>query len=152
MTHRLARVTALVTLMAAGIAAQVQKQGIVKPLSEVNFGPDDSGKCLKSASESGNPATGPSTFILKAPPDCAVPWHYHTAEEQLFVSRGEVATEMEGMPSRVLGPGGFALMPSKVKHQFSCKSKNDCVMFVTFDRVYDIFWVKDAAPSKGLAK
>jgi hypothetical protein len=50
---------------------------------------------------------------------------------------------MAGMSPRLLGPGGFAMMPSKAKHQFSCQSKTACVMFVTFDRTYDIFWVKD---------
>jgi quercetin dioxygenase-like cupin family protein len=112
-------------------------------LSAVKFAPDDDVKCLLSAVETGNPATGPSTIILKAPPNCLVPWHYHTAEEQLIVTEGSVRTEMDGMPAHALGPGGFAIMPSKVKHQFSCQSKTACVMFVTFDRTYDIFWVKD---------
>jgi quercetin dioxygenase-like cupin family protein len=96
-----------------------------------------------STVETGDPAKGPSTIILKAPPNCRVPWHYHTAEEQLIVVRGSVQTEMEGMPARPLGPGGFAAMPGKAKHQFSCQSKTPCVMFVGFDRTYDIFWVKD---------
>jgi len=100
-------------------------------------------KCLASTVEAGDLAKGPSTIILKAPPNCLVPWHYHTAEEQLIVTEGMVQTEMEGMPARPLGPGGFAMMPGKAKHQFSCQSKTVCVMFVTFDKTYDIFWVKD---------
>jgi quercetin dioxygenase-like cupin family protein len=123
--------------------AQTKSHGIVRPLTEVKFEPDDDVKCLASTVESGDPAKGPSTIILKAPPNCLVPWHCHTAEEQLIVVEGNVRTEMDGMPQRVLGPGGFAAMPSKAKHQFSCQSKTACVMFVTFDRTYDIFWVKD---------
>jgi quercetin dioxygenase-like cupin family protein len=114
-----------------------------RSLSEVKFDSDEDVKCLLSAVQTGNPATGPSTIILKAPPNCLVPWHYHTAEEQLIVTEGNVRTEMDGMPAHNLGTGGFASMPSKVKHQFSCQSKTACVMFVTFDRTYDIFWVKD---------
>ncbi len=114
-----------------------------RPVSEVKFDPDDDVKCLLSAVETGDPAKGPSTIILKAPPNCLVPWHYHTAAEQLTVTQGTVQTEMEGMTARPLGPGGFAMMPGKAKHRFSCQSKTDCVMFVTFDRTYDIFWVKD---------
>jgi quercetin dioxygenase-like cupin family protein len=134
-------------ILLLGIASlshsQTKGHGVVRPLAEVKFDPDDDVKCLLSAVENGDPAKGPSTIILKAPPNCLVPWHYHTAAEQLIVTQGSVQTEMEGMPARALGPGGFAAMPSKAKHQFSCQSKTACVMFVTFDRTYDIFWVKD---------
>lgn len=115
----------------------------IRPLSAVKFEQDDDVKCLASTVESGDPAKGPSTIILKAPPNCLVPWHFHTAQEQLIVVQGTVQTEMQGMSARPLGPGGFAMMPGKAKHQFSCQSKTACVMFVTFDRTYDIFWVKD---------
>lgn len=133
-----------------GIAsAQTAKPGIVTPLAEVKFARDDDRKCLTSAKENGDPDNGPSTFILKAPPGCLVPWHYHSAEEQLIVIGGNVLTEMEGMTARNLMAGGFAMMPSKAKHQFSCQSKEDCVMFVTFDRKYDIVWVKpDKQPAE----
>jgi quercetin dioxygenase-like cupin family protein len=145
--------SALILLFASTpMPAQAPKPGIVKPLSEVKFSPDDDVKCLASAAENGDPATGASTFILKAPPNCLVTWHYHTAEEQLIVTSGFVLTEMGSMPSRTLGPGGFAMMPSKEKHQFSCKSKTPCIMFVTFDRAYDIFWVHDSQSSKKILK
>jgi len=39
------------------------------------------------------------------------------------------------------------MMPSKVKHRFSCESKNECIMFVTFDRKYDIVWLKPTPQS-----
>jgi len=136
--RRLAFLAAAIT-----IQAQPGNHGVARPLAEVKFEQDDDVKCLLSAVETGNPATGPSTIVLKAPPNCLVPWHYHSAEEQLIVVQGSIRTEMDGMSARALGPGGFAMMPSKAKHQFSCQSKTACVMFVTFDRVYDIFWVKD---------
>jgi len=135
---------AILLLGIAGLSqSQTKTHGVVRPLSDVKFDPDDDVKCLASTVESGDPAKGPSTIILKAPPNCLVPWHYHTAEEQLIVVQGNVRTEMEGMSPRALGPAGFAMMPSKAKHQFSCRSKTACVMFVAFDRPYDIFWVKD---------
>jgi quercetin dioxygenase-like cupin family protein len=100
--------------LAAAITAQAQtgNHGVARPLSEVKFEQDDDVKCLSSAVETGNPATGPSTIILRAPPNCLVPWHYHTAEEQLIVVQGSVRTEMEGMSPHDLGAGGFATMPS----------------------------------------
>lgn len=145
------RATSIVFLAAIASAQAASpmagKSGVAKALSDVKFEGDET-KCLRSATENGNPDTGPSTFILKAAPNCKVPWHYHTAEEQLIVTQGKVQAEMEGMPAARLESGGFAMMPSKVKHRFSCESKTECVMFVTFDRKYDIVWVKDNPPTK----
>jgi quercetin dioxygenase-like cupin family protein len=150
--------SSLLSLVSLPLIAQAQmassaaaKSGVVKALSDVQFEGDDT-KCLRSATENGDPDTGPSTLILKAAPDCKVPWHYHTAEEQLIVTGGTVQAEMDGMAAATLNAGGFAMMPSKVKHRFSCQSKTECVMFVTFDRKYDIVWVKDSSPPASPAK
>ena len=139
---RLAPLALLFLAATASLSSQEQHHGVVRPLSDVKFAPDDDVKCLDSTLESGDPDKGPSTFILRAAPDCKVPLHYHTAEEQLIVVRGDLETGMEGVAPRVLQAGGFAMMPSKEKHWFTCQSKEGCLMFVTFDRAYDIFWVK----------
>ena len=138
--------TMLLAFLIAGIVVAVPvgtPDGIVRPLSQVKFEQDEDVKCLRSSPETGDPGTGPSTFILKAAENCVVPWHFHTAEEQLVVIRGSVLTEMDGMQSSTLGAGGYALMPSKKHHRFSCGSDSECLMVVSFDRPYDIFWVKD---------
>jgi quercetin dioxygenase-like cupin family protein len=139
---RLAPFALLFLAAGASLSSQERHHGVVRPLSDVKFEPDDDVKCLDSTLESGDPAKGASTFILRAAPNCMVPLHYHTAEEQLIVVRGDVETGMGGVSPRVLQAGGFAMMPGKEKHWFSCKSKAGCLMFVTFDRAYDIFWVK----------
>ena len=136
----------VILLVAVGAASRGQGQtsphGIVTPLAGANLVFDGEPACLKVARENGNPDKGASTFLLEAPSGCVVPAHYHTAEEQLMVVRGDVLTGMDGMPEQTLGPGGFAMMPSKAMHWFSCKSKDTCLMFVTFDRKYDIVWAK----------
>jgi len=131
----------LLVAVVAG-SAQAPKQGVVRSLSEVKFAQDDDVKCLVGVLENGDPAAGASTFLLKAAPNCVVAPHYHSAEEQLIVVGGDVSTGMEGMTEMVLGPGGFAMMPSKQTHWFTCKAKEGCLMFATFDRTYDIVWVK----------
>jgi quercetin dioxygenase-like cupin family protein len=123
---------------------QISKRGVVTPLAGVNLVFDGEPACLKVARENGDPDKGASTFLLEAPSGCVIPAHYHTAEEQLMVIQGDVLTGMDGMAEATLGPGGFALMPSKAVHWFTCKSKNTCLMFVTFDRTYDIVWAKQA--------
>jgi mannose-6-phosphate isomerase-like protein (cupin superfamily) len=122
--------------------AEDAAMGTIKSLSSVRFSPDKDVKCLSSALETGDPTRGPSTFILKAPPGCVVPWHYHTAEEQLIIISGRVLAEMPGHPSTRLGAGGFAMMESHMPHQFTCQGTSPCVMIVAFDRAYDIYWGK----------
>lgn len=119
-------------------------QHAIVPLDKVIWAQDDDVKCLSAAIETGDPATGPSTIILKAPPNCLVRWHYHTAREELMVAKGIVLTEMEGMPATRLDAGGYGVMAGKQKHQFTCVSAAECILFVTFDAKYDIYWVKDA--------
>jgi quercetin dioxygenase-like cupin family protein len=115
--------------------------GVLKSLQSLRFSPDDDVKCLGDALESGDPAKGPSTILLKASPGCLVPWHYHTAMEQVTVIRGRLTMEMTGH-SAVLTSGGFASMPGKMAHQFTCSGKEECLVMVMFDRAYDIFWGK----------
>jgi quercetin dioxygenase-like cupin family protein len=133
---------ALIVLVAAASYGQGPKSGVVRQLSEVKFPADDKPDCLQFSLENGDLKTGPSTAIMKATPGCVVAPHYHTAEEQLIIVRGSVSTGMEGMSDTVLEPGGFAMMPSKRVHWFTCTQKEECLMFVTFDRAYDIVWVK----------
>jgi quercetin dioxygenase-like cupin family protein len=125
------------------LTAQVEAEHRITPLAKVKFVGDEDVKCLSYAVESGDPDKGASTMILKAPPKCVVRWHYHTAVEGLMVVRGDVLTEMESLPATSLEPGGFATMRSEEKHQFTCAGKAQCILFVTFDRVYDIHWVKE---------
>jgi quercetin dioxygenase-like cupin family protein len=140
----------VVALMALLVAAssrgqeQISKRGIVTPLASAKLVFDGEPACLKVARENGDPDKGASTFLLEAPSGCVVPAHYHTAEEQLLVVQGDLLTGMDGLAEATLGPGGFAMMPSKAMHWFTCKSKNTCLMFVTFDRTYDIVWAKQA--------
>ena len=134
--------TALWCGAAGGVLAQKPMAGTVMPFAAVPFAPDVDVACLASALETGTAATGPSTWILKAPPGCVVPWHSHTAQEQFIVVFGDVKAEMPGHPPTRLGPGGFAAMGSHMAHQLTCEGTVACVVFASFDRAYDIKWEK----------
>src|ERR1700685_3714634 len=108
-------------------------QRLITPLKDAPFVQDGDVKCLQGALENGDPDTGPSTFLLKAPAGCRVAAHSHSAEEQLIVIQGNVLTGMKGMPSVALTAGGVAVMPAKAVHWFSCRGKNPCLMVVTFN-------------------
>ena len=124
----------------------------ITPLKDAPFVQDDDVKCLQGALENGNPDTGPSTFMLKAPAGCQVAPHSHTAEEQLIVIRGSVTTGMRGMGDVTLTAGGIAVMPGKAVHWFSCSGKDSCLMVVTFDQKYDIVWVNAAVTGKAAVR
>jgi quercetin dioxygenase-like cupin family protein len=115
---------------------------LITPLKDAPLVQDGDVKCLQSALENGDPDTGPSTFLLKAPAGCRVAAHYHSAEEQMIVIQGEVLTGMKGMRSVTLTAGGVAVMPSKAVHWFSCRGKEPCLMVVTFNQKYDIVWAE----------
>jgi quercetin dioxygenase-like cupin family protein len=138
-------VAAIVLFISAtsGFHSEVSGHGATKPVSTIRFTQDTDIKCLEYAVETVNPDAGPSTHILNFPKACAFPWHYHTAEEQMMVVQGVVSVQMDHSGAVSLGSGGFAVMPSKMPHRFSCVSDDDCRVFVHFDRVYDIFWQKN---------
>jgi CubicO group peptidase (beta-lactamase class C family) len=129
----------------SAVLAQSASPHAVTPLLNAKFILDEDVSCLSDALETGDPEKGPSTFALKARPGCLVPWHYHTAQEQLIVVQGTILTEMQGMRPASLGPGGFAFMQSQEKHQFTCAGAGECLLFVMFDRSYDIHWVTPMA-------
>src|ERR1700674_5500280 len=104
-----------------GGQGQSAHSGIVTPLASAKLVFDGEPECLKVARENGDPDIGASTFLLEAGPGCVVPAHLHTAEDQLMVVRGDVLTGMDDMSGKILAPGGFAMMPGKVMHWFTCK-------------------------------
>ena len=138
--HQMIPLAIVLAAAALALHGQAAHPGVVTPLAAAKLVFDGEPECLKVARESGDPDTGPSTFLLEAAAGCRTPAHYHTAEEQFFVVRGDVLTGMDGMSDQLLGPAGFAMMPSKSMHWFTCQSTSPCLMFVTFDRKYDIVW------------
>jgi quercetin dioxygenase-like cupin family protein len=133
-------------LLLIGIAATASsdepRPAIVHPLANANFASDGDPACLASAVEIGNPGAGPSTILIKEEPGCVVRWHFHSAEEQMMVIKGELKAEMTSVSATVLGPGGFVLIPGKEKHQFTCTSKGECLLFLTIAGPFDSQWVK----------
>src|SRR5437763_3794435 len=128
-----------VILIGGAALAEDAATGVIRSLSSVKFSVDNDVKCLLSAVEAGDPTASRSTLILKASFGCVVPWHYHTAEEQLIVISGAVLAEMADQQPSWLGPGGFAVMECRMPHQFTCQSQVACLMIVAFARLYDIY-------------
>jgi quercetin dioxygenase-like cupin family protein len=95
--------------------------------------------CVVGAVVDGDPPKGPSVVALRAAAGCAIPWHWHTANERLTMVAGTAHVQTKDGKSLPLTPGGFALMPSKHVHRFSCDAK--CMLYVHSDTPFDIHYV-----------
>jgi mannose-6-phosphate isomerase-like protein (cupin superfamily) len=95
--------------------------------------------CIQGAVQNGDPAKGPSIVFAKVAAGCVIPWHWHTANEHLMIVSGVARIEMKDGKPLTLRPGGFARMPSRHVHQFSCE--NECSLYVYSDAAFDITFV-----------
>ncbi len=135
--------------------AQAEEMGVLRKLSENKLAPlPGMPSCFVMAVESGDPSKGPSVIVFKGTAQCSVPWHMHTPTEQVMIVSGSAKVEMKGGASAILGPGGFAMMPGKHVHQFTCTTA--CSAFVHSDGAFDIQYVdangKEIPPDVALAK
>jgi quercetin dioxygenase-like cupin family protein len=94
-------------------------------------------------------------IVFKATSGCVIPWHWHTPAEHVIILKGSAKMEMkDGGKGVVLTAGGYAMLPSKHVHQFTCTAA--CTAFVTSDTAFDIHYVdsegKEIAPDLALAK
>jgi len=108
--------------------------------------------CATGAVESGDPMHGASVILLKATAGCKIPWHWHTPNEQVMIASGAGKVEMKDAKPALLRAGGYALMPSRHVHQFSCVGP--CMAFVSSDGIFDIHYVdkdgKEISPDQAL--
>lgn len=75
--------------------------------------------CMTAAVLRGDPTKGPATMMLKFTPGCVVPWHWHTAGEQLLLVSGRGKADMKDGKPIAMTPGDYASLPPKNVHQFT---------------------------------
>ena len=95
--------------------------------------------CTTGAVLNGDPGKGSSIILAKVKSGCVIPWHWHTPNEHLMLVSGSARAEMKDGPSITLKAGGFALMPTKHVHRFTCTSS--CLMYIYSDAAFDIHYV-----------
>ncbi len=95
--------------------------------------------CATMTVLSGDPENGPSVLLAKMSSGCKIPWHWHTATENVMLSSGSGKLEMKGSKPFPFRPGAYLSLPSHHIHQASCSS--DCMMFISSDAAFDIHYV-----------
>jgi len=130
-----------VSVLACIFIARADEMGVLRKMAENKLEPMAGlPQCVNMAVESGDPSKGASVIVFKGPAGCTIPWHWHTPTEHVMIVTGSAKIEMkDGGKTAVLGPGGYAMMPSKHVHQFSCTSA--CSAFVSSDAAFDIHYV-----------
>ena len=96
--------------------------------------------CVKGAVLHGDPGSDQGAVLMaKGTAGCRIPWHWHTANEQLGIVSGTTTLqEKDGQP-KTLAPGSYVFMPGKHQHEFICKTA--CSLFVATDGKFDIHYV-----------
>jgi quercetin dioxygenase-like cupin family protein len=96
--------------------------------------------CMTIAVERGDPTAGPSILLLKLKAGCRVPWHWHTAAEQVMVVSGAGKAEMKDAPKpAMVKAGDFIFMPSKHIHQLTAVTA--LTIFDAPEGAFDIHYV-----------
>jgi quercetin dioxygenase-like cupin family protein len=119
--------------------------GVARNLSELKFeNVPNLPTCAQLATEHGDPTKGAFVGAVRLKAGCTIPWHWHSANEQLMIVQGTARMEMRdkegGAPTTsALKPGGFVNLPSKHTHQLKCT--DGCTLFVTSDDKFDIHFV-----------
>jgi quercetin dioxygenase-like cupin family protein len=108
--------------------------------------------CMTGSVQNGDPSKGASVILAKSAAGCTVPWHWHTASEQLMIVSGTAKVAMkDGEPASVHS-GDYLALPGKNVHQFTCISA--CTLFIVPDGAFDIHYVdkdgKEISPDEAL--
>ncbi|MEP6938553.1 MAG: hypothetical protein ABI846_02230 [Rudaea sp.] len=151
-------VTALGALC-CGPALAADSAGAAAPLAR-NIGQQKLGPfpgmpaCAPGAVLSGDPGSGRSLITARLSAGCKVPWHWHTPDEQVMLASGTAKVEMKDAAAVMLHSGGYAMMPSRHVHQFTCTTA--CVIFVSASGAFDIHYVdalgKELTPEMAFKK
>ncbi len=145
---------AILLVLGTAQAQRPADQAGAHNMSEMKFGPSAGlPTCVQIAIESGDPAQGAFVALAKAKTGCAVPWHWHTAGEQLMIVEGTARVQMKDMGKPVtLHAGGFAMMPAHHIHEFRCT--DTCTFFIHSDQKFDIHYMdpqgKEIPPEQAL--
>lgn len=133
--------------------AQDAGMGVASPATS-KFGPMAGlPACATLSVLHGDPSKGASAILLKFSPGCTVPWHWHTANEQLIMAQGTAVAEMKGHKPMPMKPGDYIYLPARGIHRFTARS--GVLLYDLPDGAFDIHYVDEAGneipPDKALA-
>jgi quercetin dioxygenase-like cupin family protein len=152
LSRKIAVTAGLVAGMALGAVAQ-DKPGVTT-MAASKFAPlPGLPPCMTLSVQRGDPNKGPAVILAKFTSGCSVPWHWHTAGENLMIVSGRGKLEMKDAAATPVAPGDYVYLPGKHQHQFTCVSA--CTMFDSTEGPFDIHYIdkdgKEIPPEQALA-
>jgi quercetin dioxygenase-like cupin family protein len=143
-----------VLLAGPGQAQDAGASPIGQNMDEMKFHtPPGLPTCAVASVPSGDPAKEAAFILVKAAAKCAIPWHWHTANEYVMMINGTARLDMKDTKSFTVRTGGFAKLPAKHVHQFLCTAKS-CTFYIYTDAAFDIHYVdgqgKEITPPEAL--
>jgi len=95
--------------------------------------------CLTAAVLKGDPTKEAAVILLKLGTGCVVPWHWHTAAEDLIIVSGTGKLTMQDGTVNAVQAGDYAFLPEKHVHQFACAV--NCLLYDLPQGAFDIHYV-----------
>ncbi len=95
--------------------------------------------CMTLSVQRGDPSKEAAVILLKFKAGCVVPWHWHTAAEQLMVVSGTGSAQMKDGKPAMVHPGDYLYLPAKHVHEF--KAVTAVTMFDLPAGPFDIHYV-----------
>lgn len=133
----------VVLIVAVAALANADDKPGARNASEMKFGNVPSvPTCMTISVQSGDPATTQFVAMSKASTGCTIPWHWHSASENLMIVSGTVHVGMRdehGTTAKSVTAGGYVSLPPKHVHEFKCEKT--CQMFFMSDGKFDIHYV-----------
>jgi anti-sigma factor ChrR (cupin superfamily) len=118
-------------------AEKGSKGALLVPASEVKWNDVPNMTGVQMAAVDGDPAKGPSHFLLKFVGGFAAPLHHHSANHFVTVVSGTVTLGV-GANEQKLPAGSVFSFSDKAKHTTSCAAGADCVLSVDSRGKWDV--------------
>lgn len=130
-------------------AQELATETAVRNMTQMKFHPlPGLPTCLTGAVQHGNPANRPSYIFIRMDTGCAIPWHWHSANEMLMMVSGTGRIDMRDAKPQTIAPGAFALFAPHHVHQFRCAHR--CTFYLHTDAAFDIHYVNHKEDGNGL--
>ena len=86
----------------------------------------------------GDPAKPNADIFLRVPGGAVIPPHAHSSAERMILVSGELEVKYQGASAATLRRGHYAYGPAKLPHQATCRSTEQCTLFIAFEKPVDV--------------
>lgn len=109
-------------------------------------------ECFAATPVHGDPRSQPSIFLMRGGAGCTVPWHWHSAGENIIMTSGHARAQVRGHGWTALAGGDYISVPRREAMRFSCVDR--CALYLYSDGPFTLHYVdahgSEITPDKAL--